>query len=69
MQPGKTVDAADEPSFSITGNYLQNAEGKHGLKGDIVSGKEWAAEMNPNLHFQRILQDLVVVMILGSLLK
>jgi hypothetical protein len=47
---------ADETSFSIRGNYLQNVKGKQGQKGDIVSGEEWAAEMEPNLQVQRILQ-------------
>lgn len=60
VQPGKTGNATDELSFSITGNYLQNIEGKHGLKG-TVSGEERAAEMNPNLYFQRILQEPVVM--------
>lgn len=50
------------------GNYLQNMKGKHRRKGVTVSIEEWAAEMEPNLHFQRILQE-PELMNLRSLLR
>lgn len=43
-------------------------KGKHRRKGVIVSIEEWAAEMEPNLHFQRILQE-PELMNLRSLLR